>query len=490
MKIRRKKDRPAKERIARVPQFASVLNFKLANADCTVDNLVHTLEKRVYIATPRWDPPPELWKVGMTAATRMGRRLGAPLTPEELDEVFQGFPVRKRNLYKSELEKPFDPKKSRCTGFLKDEWTKLKENWKSRVIQFRDPHYLAHLMRLYRPIEKLIYKCKYAFNKCQKYTCAKGLNFLERMSYLEELVSELKDPYVVDIDGSAFDAHVVEKALKFEWACYGKAAKTAGWSRFDVDQLKQFGLRQLVNKVKARCVDGFVSWTVRGNRMSGDLNTGAGNSLLQMSFIAAAMAMLRIPEECWRMLVDGDDAVLLVEGAYRHLLDQLPGIFRRFAQEVKIGSVKKVTLDSMEVIDFCQCRPVRVNGKWRLIRAPIKAVSGYLHSFKWSKTDELYKSFLATISPPEMIANMDVPILDKFYRVCHTIGGSAKPLEEVANNFWRRQILGCGAPPAEARGVSMETRVSFERAFGIDPPTQMWMEDCIDTHRGKEQYFQ
>lgn len=470
--------------------FAACLLREYRNADNTVDNMLHTIKHRVYIDPPGWNPVRQLQRVMWTAAKRMGRGMRAPLSRTEVFEELKKFPSGKRKLYGDALLAS-DPQPWATAGvkaFIKDEWTpkKVGKTWRSRVIQFREPGYLAHALHFGKVLEHSFYKGQFLFNRKQKYTCAKGFNPHDRAVLLEKLVSELSSPCSIALDGSAFDAHVVVQALKLEWKFYQIAAREAGWDENVVRLMRQYARSQESNKVRARCKDGKVSYRVDGNRMSGDWNTGLGNSVLQSMFLTAALANIGVPESDYRFLVDGDDAVLLVESHWRDAcIAGLPGIFRGFSQELRVEGGTNVSVDNLEPIEFCQAHPVRVHGHWRMIRDPYKVVNCYLRTYRWSQTWPLMQRYFATISPPEMIINTDVPILDRFFEVLNEFGGSAKPLDSIARNFWRRTIT---SVPYARVGVDHPTRCSFEKAFGISAQDQMYFEQLLDTRRGKFSY--
>jgi hypothetical protein len=478
-------------REARLPLFAESLTSEWRNADNVVDNLVFGLASRVYIERSQWNPVCEFNEVLREAAIRLGRQMEMPLCSDGIAEVLRNFPSAKRQLYEDALHKSCEPWRNLCTAFVKDEWTKVKTGklWKPRVIQFRKPEYLAHMLSVYKPIEHAFYHGRWLFNRAQKYTCAKGANPHQRVNYLRKLVSELRDPVVVDLDGSAFDAHVSVGALNAEWRFYLLAAETAGWPKEALDRLRLYAASQQRNKCQARCRDGFVKYKVVGNRMSGDLNTGNGNSVLQSCFIASAMRHLNIPDQAYRMYVDGDDAVLLCEREYKDRLVALPKIFEGFSQELKVGAVLDISVDGMENLEFCQARPVCVNGQWRMVRNPDKVINCYMRSFRWSKTDDLFKRYFAGIAAPEMIINADVPILDRYFSVLHELSGDARPLTSVGFNYWRRTVSESQLSDYVRSGISWGTRESFAKAFGIDPAAQILAELLIDVKRDGERYL-
>lgn len=457
--------------------FCERLSRPTVNYANVVSNVLKAALTRVYIDAPPWNPPPEAGKILERAARRLGsEQIKAELTKEELEEVLTRFPPRKRELYREGLSTALDMKQhARITVFIKQENVVFKEKDKPRVIQFRSPTFLAHCLPFLKPIEHAHYHGRYLWNKQQKTTCAKGLGPVGRMRLLEQMVSDVQDPYAINLDGSAFDAHVVPNALKAEWRYYTLAGKEAGYSPATIKKMKKMGRAQLINRCTARVDDGTVKYKVDGNRMSGDLNTGLGNSVLQEWYIASAMKHYAVPDRDWRMLVDGDDAVLILSGKHLSKVDDLPAFFARFSQEVKIEGVSSVSLSHMEPIDFCQSRPINVDGKWRLVRDPKKVYNGYNSSSKHMRVIEDCRRYWASVSGPEMIWARGVPVHTAFFGMLHKLSGDARPLEYISNRFWLRHLQRCETmiPNTE---IHMGTRESYETAFGITVADQLSIE--------------
>lgn len=479
-------------RCARVYNFGDCAMRDYRSADNTVANLLRALQTRVYIPSTCSSSPEDglpidrnrerkFLRYVASTGRRLSRQVQQPLSPEGMTEALKKFPPRKREMYGAALDEPLGPIKraSRISSFIKEEWTPVKPGkmWKPRVIQFRDPLFLAHFMQYYKPFEHAFYHGRWVFNRTQKFTCAKGFNPHQRAVHIRKLVSELDDCHVVGLDGSAFDAHVTVAALNAEAKFFDASCET--WSQRDRQTAQEFFRAQRLNKCRARCKDGFVRYRTVGNRMSGDLNTGCGNSVLQSLYIAFAMTEFGVPETHWRMFVDGDDALLFLSGKYKDVATRLPTFFLSFGHEVKVDGCEPVNIDRLEAVDFCQGRMVFVGGEWRLVRNPFKVINCYMRTFRWSQSDELFRRYLATVAPPEMIINSGVPILHKFFSVCHQIGGDAKPLDSVARNFWRRSE--CGVEPMAE--IDDKSRESFARAFGISPADQQSMEVCLESTR-------
>lgn len=457
----------------------------------TVGNVVKAATVRVFVDRPAWAGSRNFTRVMNAASYRLGAQLPRePLSDEQVREELNKYPPGKRAVYASCGEK------RRPATLL--EWTKIgfvkvfvksenvpAEKDKPRLIQFRMPDFLYWLLWVLKPIEHCFYNGRYLWNTYQKVTCAKGLNNLRRMSTLLWMKRSLRRPCVVGLDGSAFDAHVPVEALKAEWRFYGKAAKAAGWGSEALKALRLAGEVQVKNRCRAVCDDGEVSYKVKGNRMSGDLNTGLGNSVLQSAFIAAAMADLRIPDRDWRMLVDGDDAVLMVEHEHKEKCHRLPEVFEGFSQELKVTEVTELTDDNLECIEFCQSRPVRVGpgpDDWRLVRDPRKVYNGYnMVGRGWYLERDLLRRFFSSVAPAELIFATGLPVHEAMFRCFHRLSGSMKPLTSVASRFWIRNIGEMAPNIRPLSDISLDVRESYHRAFGISPLEQLSIEAEFDS---------
>lgn len=492
VRIRARFERPSKtiatigDRVGWI-KFSQRLERETVNYSNTVDNVLKTLMTRVYVDAPEWNPHPCFDRILKKAAHRLGKQMGDPLNEDGLRDALAKFPPAKRERYSKALEDTLDLKKaSKVTTFIKDENVPLKPKDKPRVIQFRQPAFLAHLMKTIKPIEHAMYHNRYLFNKYQKLTCAKGMDILQKMQVLQDCVADLGDCLAIPLDGSAFDAHVCKDALRAEWRFYRIAMESAGWPLADIQKTVRMGKEVLTNKCTASVRDGVVGYTVEGNRMSGDLTTGLGNVVLMCLYTTAVMKELGVPERAWRFLDDGDDLVLFVAARYRHLVTEqaVSAAYARYSQEVTFeGEPTLVTSDSLEAIEFCQMSPVRVAGIWRLIRNPYKVYNGYKMVSKWYRDPVSCQKFWATISHPEMIYAAGVPIHRDLFHMFHRLAEDKKPIEMVQRRFWLKACERVKMRMPEDCEPDHETRLSYEKAFGIAPSEQISIEEELRAWR-------
>lgn len=467
--------------------FCADLNRETVNYGNTTANCMKAMQSRVYVDAPPWSPGKQFYDVLDHAARKLAAQIEPEFDLKRLEEELKKFPPKKRELYRNGLDVDLDLNvHSRINGFVKCEnvpykaTTSEKVGDKPRMIMARHPVFLSHLLTAMKPLEHAFYHGRWLFNKYQKHTCAKSMDPLKRMEVLLEMVRSLDRPVVLGLDGSAFDAHVTQGALKAEWRFYEKVWRGAGYSPARIRELKRMGKAQLFNRIFVRTDDGIVKAKVAGNRMSGDLNTGLGNSVLQSLYIAAVMKKRGVPEKHWRMLVDGDDAVLMVSGEYSFVAEHIQSDFEGFSQEVKVDYVSPVDESSMEVIEFCQARPIKIGDGWRLVRNPYKVYNGYKMVNLWYRTQEEVKRFCATVAPAELIMAAGIPVHQALFQCMHRLSGDARPAEVISRRFWLRQCTSLGVSVPVDQVISLPTRFSYERAFGISIATQLRLESQLD----------
>jgi hypothetical protein len=206
----------------------------------------------------------------------------APISSDEFVRLYDG-PKRKRYeaaLIQLErnglLERDGD-----VQLFIKDEkvcsWTKVDPA--PRLISPRDPKYCIAVGRYIKPIEHLLYKA--VARVWGETTIAKGLNFNDRGKLMEKKWASFRKPVAVGLDASRFDQHVSYRALQWEHSVYMRCFPSEGRD----GKLARLLRRQLNNKGVCYVDDHQVSYSHRGGRMSGDMNTALGNCLIMTGLV-------------------------------------------------------------------------------------------------------------------------------------------------------------------------------------------------------------
>jgi hypothetical protein len=124
-----------------------------------------------------------------------------------------------------------------------------------------------------------------------------------------------------------------------------------------------------------------------------------------------------------------------------------------------------------EDIEFCQCQPVWRGDRWVMIRKPERLMArSALMVEDFSKSLDRY---LSSVALCELANNVGIPILQSFSLHLLQLSGCARPLANCKDYKSKFE------PSIELKSISNETRESFYRAFGIDIPTQVAMEESL-----------
>jgi len=378
----------------------------------------------------------------------------------------------------------------RTTHFVKPD--KLWESKDARAIQGRHACYNICVGSYLKPFEEwFIGETEWSgllprFNFPSGRIVAKGLNAVQRGRLIHRKWKEMRDPVCKGCDASRYDQHVSEVALELEHTAYLEAY-------LGDTVLSDLLSKQMRNSGKTS--KGWRYW-VKGRRMSGDYNTGLGNSLLMTMFFVQFFTDMRDRsyevdgdtfvvgfdgeiyewDNHWQFLDDGDDSVVLVERRAEAAFDALLQPY--FA---KLG-FKMTVEDSayeMEHIEFCQSRPVLLGQDYVMVRRPSKALSGSLCSVYSVHDIKSMKQLVWATGQCELALGAGVPIMQEYALACIRNGIALKEnrldrlRHEMSYRYW---VLPEGVQP---RTVAMETRYSFERAFGIHVSTQLMVEEIF-----------
>lgn len=220
----------------------------------------------------------------------------------------------------------------------------------ARLIQARSPEYNLAIGCYLHPYEKEFY-AKPGMGPSGTRSVTKGLNSNQIADLFIEKTTWFEDPVFVEVDAEKFDSTVRVEHLRAIHAMYLRTFK----SRTLRDLLHQ----QLSNVCYTR---GGLKYTVKGTRMSGDFDTGLGNTALSEINLTSFLYGLK-----HELMIDGDDSVIIIE---RRDLDKL-----RFEHFELMGfSVKYLIKDDICEVDYCKSRIVLSNNPV-MCRDPCRALS-------------------------------------------------------------------------------------------------------------------
>lgn len=431
---------------------------------------------RVGLHVPRPDPG-----FIQSELTPLARILGQAMrsSPCRLEEVYRRYSGLKRARYERAHAQivrqggAIYRDQAKIKMFVKMEGYKIKENKPfpdCRAIQFRSFEYTLMLASKIRPAEHKMYLLKDVPGFPQGRMFAKNMNQFEKAQAIVEMVTSMPGARMVCCDLSRYDAHLQIPILRdVEHVAWNTAVGDPELARLLRMQLRNIG--------SAHTSDGKIRYRVNGERMSGDANTAGGNCIITA---CALTGFFKTRGYEFRILVDGDDSVAVYRGP-ELTLDELDGYFRRLGMVIGIDCRPTC----IEEVDFCQSRPVQVDGVWTMIRDPMKVLTkvGLTHR---KDSVAAYKKRLLTIATCEGFLARGVPILQAYSRALIRNCVSQMSARQLKRGFMKGEVLSyrmqhlVGTPTEyDDIEVSDSTRRSFERAFGIPPEEQRVYEKYL-----------
>lgn len=470
--IREEGIRGKKQRTVRILEgFGAGTNYGVHCAN--IKNLVRGIVERVLRVNRNGEltPPPPAQKGVFTrgSLSRLRDALVANLRPTtvlSVDGFVNMYHGRKQMNYRraadSLLTRRLTVKDSWVDTFVKAEKVNFtaKPDPAPRVIQPRSPRFNIEVGRYLKCFEREL--CG-GFTRLFGYrVILKGLNASGVASQLRDNWDQFRRPVAVGLDASRFDQHVGQDALKFEHSVYNDVFKSAKLAKLLSWQLQNRGIAR---------IDGYrVDYSVRGCRMSGDMNTGMGNCLIMSLITLAYCDSVGVRA---RLANNGDDCILMVEQADYAMLDGIDDWFLQHGFTL----TREAPVYTFERIEFCQSQPVLTSTGWRMVRNPFTAMDKDGVSLLGWDNEPNFRAWCSAIGTCGLELARGVPVWQAWYMKLQEAG--------IAAEWAQHRIYDCGMGHM-ARGVKSgvitdECRVSFYLAFGIPPDAQLAIEDMAVT---------
>jgi hypothetical protein len=350
-------------------------------------------------------------------------------------------------------------------AFVKFE--KLLKLAAARIISPRSARYNAVVGRYLKAVEGRIYKAiALIFDGC---TVMKGLNSVEVAEELRKKWDTFIDPCCVGLDASRFDQHVSQQALNWEHSVY--------MSLFpNYPELGRVLKWQLHNSCIAMLPEAKVKYTVKGCRMSGDMNTSLGNCLLMCAMVHAYAKQKRVKVALGN---NGDDCVVFLERAdLKRFMEGLTVWFLEMGFTMKVEE----PCYRFEHVEFCQSRPVVVADGWVMCRSPIKALvkdSVCLHPEKGAAQEDALRAWAASVGKAGSAWAAGIPVLQDAYAALERLGnGKREHILSSQDMYSGLYVAGSGLS-GRSTEILPETRASFYYAWGITPDMQLALEATL-----------
>lgn len=377
------------------------------------------------------------------------------LTPQSYTDVVSGYSGKKKRIYNrakwSLLEHGLRPTDHHVKMFIKpDRYASGQiEDKAPRAIQYRNPRYNLELARFLRPLEHAVYTAD-GWGPSALPQIAKGMNNRMRARVLLEKAACFDSPVFYSTDHSKFDSCVTAEMLRTLDQFYLRV------------YARHRGLRNILKlRRKTKCFTRHgIRYTVIGTRMSGDYDTGLGNSIINVIVLCTWCEYAGVKYE---LLLDGDDGVVIVEKRDMHKLD--PDHFSRLGFETKISWT-----DDISHVDFCQSRLVLATEP-TMCRNPIRALSNMAVCFRNYSRNAYFKWYCAVASC-EYATNKRMPIFHVFERFIDA--------PRIEDDDFARKMEGETFDP----GIGGIARAAFAHTWGINDTQQRLIEDSLGVYCG------
>jgi len=407
-----------------------------------------------------------------------------PTAPIPLADFPAKYGGRKRRVYEVAAEtlrhSPISKVDAEIKLFLKFE-KDVRSDKPGRIPRCILPpsnRYLVECGRYVKPIEHEVYQ---AINKVWgARVVSKGENYVGVANMFREAWDKYANPVSLDVDVSKMDQSFAEELM----SVFLDMVASCSTNPEELSRLLKWTLR---TKVRGRCDEAIFSYDIFGTLASGMPFT----SLAGVSVVTAIVYLFKEHYGVDLSIVDaGDDMTIIFDRSDLTLIEgKIAEWYARFGLTLEVGPCNT----HFEGIEFCQTHPCWIDGKWQMVRNPasaahkdsasIRPLKNALQAAAWYEACGLgglasqggapiatarYKMMLRTaesMKEPFLRTNRQRIRYQQLVRRSYETGGSYEWFGHGMNNV---------GPITDA------ARMSFEKAFGIEPHVQRSLEESYD----------
>lgn len=334
-----------------------------------------------------------------------------------------------------------------------------------RAIQARCPRYHVSLGRFLKVNEKAFYHG--VDNWFGERTIVKGLNGAEVGRLIARKFESYDSPVAIGLDASRFDRSVSIPMLRWVhnhyYAHLGK-----------IPELQQLLEWQLVNRGKAKARDGKVEYTVDGGVMSGDIDTSLKGCLIMCALVAGWSRHIGVKI---KLVNNGDDCVAFMSERDRV---RFTGGMREWMDGLGFNIVAEEPAYEIEKVEFCQAKPVLdSSGHYVMCRNPVKATVKDAMCRTGLCSDKAQRRWMRAVADCGLALAGDMPIFSAHYAAMDRHAGKLKSRASDHAAF-AHGLMYMADRMKQRFGVTVETRLSFWRAWGILPHEQVAIESYYE----------
>lgn len=432
----------------------------------TVEQEIKTLVNRHLQKTPEPKCGSTAWRLMVMNLRRLSRSVG-PCRKTPIKQVLRGKTGRARHRFLQGCEEVrkfgLQPWHARVSCMQKQELHEVSKlvGKEDRAIQYRSTAFNSELVRFLWQIEHRTFHA----TKHEGFRwCAKGLTKKQRAILLLQMADSFETPIFVCADHSRFDAHVNLELLKEEHRYYNRLH---GWD----PHLRKLLKLQCHNRGKTV---GGVEYECDGKRMSGDINTALGNSILNYGMLSAWLESGGV-RGC--ILLDGDDSVIVLDKAQLSALPPIGEFMLNFGMVTEASIVEDVRR-----AEFCQSKIV-LGREGPYFCPDIRKLLDTTRKSAANVPGNQWKPILRASILCELISNPSMPMMKPLARWLEANPGAVRIPD------WLRYRIKSGYGVGEEQLVAapwteptVDERISFGLAWDISPSEQIAFEDHVSFH--------
>lgn len=358
--------------------------------------------------------------------------------------------------------------------FIKDELMELKPKgdgtWEVKTPRCIRPQSVRLNLLLgvhIAPLEKAVYRGLDRYlsgNSNVRRVVTKAMNVYEIGDLLAKKWAAVPDPICVQLDCSRFSQHVHVDTMD---VMRDFLVKVTGENTHEGRDLKEQLNRQRVVKFVASAADGVISGKVTGTLSDGVMNTSLYGVTIMCAMVHDACARAGIGREIFSA---GDDtSIICSRKDWALIVPHLKEVGLDYGFTIKTES----TADALENIVFCRMSPVFDGTAWRMVREPKDSMIRDAMTAKSIPNEAVWNELRAARAHCGTALAAGLPVLQDYYEM---LGRGTTGFKECRVDHHSGMVRVAGNLEAKRRPITTEARVSFYKAFGINPVRQMALE--------------
>jgi hypothetical protein len=268
----------------------------------------------------------------------------------------------------------------------------------------------------------------------------------------------------VGLDATKFDMHVSSSMLVWEHSIYLQVFRNC-------PELRKLLSWQMHNKGGGYCDDGKLSYSVKGKRFSGDMNTALGNCLIMCAMVWAYAKERGVDV---KLINNGDDCVVFMELAD---LERFSAGLKEWFLDLGFRMTVEPPVVDFQKMEFCQMKPIRTTSGWTMVRNISTALTKDTMCTLPLDSEKGLRKWMWSVGTCGLALCRGVPMMQEFYKayIREGIDDKGRIANAVQSQSGMRMLARGIAERSEL--ITSEARYDVWMAWGITPDEQKAAEE-------------